>query len=252
MLPQHVLVALATALVASALPLNINLGAYSPALVVGDGEISFGGTPERASEILQTLASGAQNGAVAPGSAPPAGTAGTAASMSPVPAAPAPAPAPAVGSPLVSPAPAAPAPATPAPAVAEVVTAPTNLAPPEYISQKIGGGFNPLKKFPNMVKRDETSAQSPGARRIKRDIDGFREALAYARDAIKNQPKIQLGTKEAGVGIVISPGANIPINSAANGARPAGAAAVEKRATPAEEVTEEPKLGMTLIAIGEI
>ncbi|KAK3685016.1 hypothetical protein B0T22DRAFT_482018 [Podospora appendiculata] len=28
---------------AVALPLNINLGAYSPALVVGDGEISFGG-----------------------------------------------------------------------------------------------------------------------------------------------------------------------------------------------------------------
>ncbi|KAJ4388662.1 hypothetical protein N0V93_006121 [Gnomoniopsis smithogilvyi] len=28
---------------AAALPLNINLGAYSPALVVGDGEISFGG-----------------------------------------------------------------------------------------------------------------------------------------------------------------------------------------------------------------
>lgn len=27
----------------SALPLNINLGAYSPALVVGDGEISFAG-----------------------------------------------------------------------------------------------------------------------------------------------------------------------------------------------------------------
>ncbi|KAK5658521.1 hypothetical protein OQA88_1913 [Cercophora sp. LCS_1] len=35
------LVAFAAA--ATALPLNINLGAYSPALVVGDGEISFGG-----------------------------------------------------------------------------------------------------------------------------------------------------------------------------------------------------------------
>lgn len=29
-------------------PLNINLGAYSPALVVGDGEISFGGESEQA------------------------------------------------------------------------------------------------------------------------------------------------------------------------------------------------------------
>ena len=31
------------ALQVNALPLNINLGAYSPALVVGDGEISFAG-----------------------------------------------------------------------------------------------------------------------------------------------------------------------------------------------------------------
>ncbi len=41
-----------------ALPLNINLGAYSPALVVGDGEISFGGT-ETAATTLATLSEGA-------------------------------------------------------------------------------------------------------------------------------------------------------------------------------------------------
>ncbi|KAK0128316.1 hypothetical protein ONS95_000291 [Cadophora gregata] len=39
----------------AALPLNINLGAYSPALVVGDGEISFGGE-ENAEALLSTLA----------------------------------------------------------------------------------------------------------------------------------------------------------------------------------------------------
>ncbi|KAH7348402.1 hypothetical protein BKA65DRAFT_427397 [Rhexocercosporidium sp. MPI-PUGE-AT-0058] len=39
----------------TALPLNINLGAYSPALVVGDGEISFGGG-ENAEALLNTLA----------------------------------------------------------------------------------------------------------------------------------------------------------------------------------------------------
>ncbi|GAW25925.1 hypothetical protein SAMD00023353_1600210 [Rosellinia necatrix] len=33
----------AFAVVATAAPLNINLGAYSPALVVGDGAIGFGG-----------------------------------------------------------------------------------------------------------------------------------------------------------------------------------------------------------------
>lgn len=38
---QSFLSAVALVAVASALPLNINLGAYSPALVVGDGAISF-------------------------------------------------------------------------------------------------------------------------------------------------------------------------------------------------------------------
>ncbi|PMD18268.1 hypothetical protein NA56DRAFT_648040 [Hyaloscypha hepaticicola] len=40
----------------SAVPLNINLGAYSPALVVGDGEISFGSGAE-AEALVNTLAS---------------------------------------------------------------------------------------------------------------------------------------------------------------------------------------------------
>ncbi|KAL2064390.1 hypothetical protein VTL71DRAFT_4884 [Oculimacula yallundae] len=39
----------------AALPLNINLGAYSPALVVGDGEISFAGGKE-AESLINTLA----------------------------------------------------------------------------------------------------------------------------------------------------------------------------------------------------
>ena len=43
MLARTCLVAVFLALGATAAPLNINLGAYSPALVVGDGEISFGG-----------------------------------------------------------------------------------------------------------------------------------------------------------------------------------------------------------------
>ncbi|KAL3419848.1 hypothetical protein PVAG01_08346 [Phlyctema vagabunda] len=34
---------------AAAMPLNINLGAYSPAIVVGDGALSFGGEAEQAS-----------------------------------------------------------------------------------------------------------------------------------------------------------------------------------------------------------
>lgn len=39
---HSVLLFLGLAWIASAAPLNINLGAYSPALVVGDGAIGFG------------------------------------------------------------------------------------------------------------------------------------------------------------------------------------------------------------------
>jgi hypothetical protein len=46
-----------------AVPLNIKLGAYSPALVVGDGEISFGSGGREAEALVNTLASteGASN-----------------------------------------------------------------------------------------------------------------------------------------------------------------------------------------------
>ena len=57
---------------ATAAPLNINLGAYSPALVVGDGEISFAGNGAAGAEgLVNTLqgAAAASNGAVAQGQA---------------------------------------------------------------------------------------------------------------------------------------------------------------------------------------
>ena len=75
------LIALAAAL-AQALPLNINLGAYSPALVVGDGEISFGGEAG-AEALVNSLegaavsgATGAANAAAAPAAEPVATNAG--------------------------------------------------------------------------------------------------------------------------------------------------------------------------------
>ncbi|KAL5392355.1 hypothetical protein DPSP01_000867 [Paraphaeosphaeria sporulosa] len=62
MLSHTVLLALVAAV--GAVPLNINLGAYSPALVVGDGEISLGAAGAAgASELMATLAQGAQQGA---------------------------------------------------------------------------------------------------------------------------------------------------------------------------------------------
>lgn len=48
---------------------------------------------------------------------------------------------------------------------------------------------------PRIVKLEETSP-------TKRDINGFNAALKFAADAIKNTPKIQLGTEAAGVGIL--------------------------------------------------
>jgi hypothetical protein len=51
---ESTILALLAATFATAVPLNINLGAYSPALVVGDGEISFGSGAE-AEALVNTL-----------------------------------------------------------------------------------------------------------------------------------------------------------------------------------------------------
>jgi hypothetical protein len=67
MLSQSLMVALLAAC-GVAIPLNINLGAYSPALVVGDGEISFGGKADVAS-LMNALEGAAVTGAAANGQA---------------------------------------------------------------------------------------------------------------------------------------------------------------------------------------
>lgn len=56
---------------AVAAPLNINLGAYSPAVVVGDGEISFAAGAGGAESLVSTLQGQAATGgaAVAQGAA---------------------------------------------------------------------------------------------------------------------------------------------------------------------------------------
>lgn len=65
MYTNSVILAFLAATCAIAAPLNINLGAYSPALVVGDGEISFGGGAE-AEALVNTLAGASVGGAAAP------------------------------------------------------------------------------------------------------------------------------------------------------------------------------------------
>lgn len=71
MLVTYSTIAALLASTAVAAPLNINLGAYSPALVVGDGEISFAAGAAGAENIVNTLqgAAAAQGGAVAQGQA---------------------------------------------------------------------------------------------------------------------------------------------------------------------------------------
>lgn len=72
MLAKYTALAVVMASMAIGAPLNINLGAYSPALVVGDGEISFGGNGAAAAAgIVNTLqgAAASSNGAVAQGQA---------------------------------------------------------------------------------------------------------------------------------------------------------------------------------------
>lgn len=83
MLVRYSTLAVVMASMAIGAPLNINLGAYSPALVVGDGEISFAGNgAAAASGIVNTLqgAAASSGGAVAQGAAiAPAAGAGAAA-----------------------------------------------------------------------------------------------------------------------------------------------------------------------------
>ena len=202
MLPQHVLIALVAAV--GAVPLNINLGAYSPALVVGDGEISLGST-ESASELMATLASGAaegqgqqQQGQQAP--AQPEGEQ-------------------------------------------------QNEQPAEGEAAKRG---NLRRAIESIIKReavpepaeDRLAAVESAMEWIKRDLAGFNAALSYAREAQKDQPKVELGSEGAGIGIVVNPGINVPQNSAA-----AGSERREKRGEVVEE-SESPK--MTLVAITEV
>lgn len=83
---------------------------------------------------------------------------------------------------------------------------------------------------------------------IKRDIEGFKSALEYAREAMKNTPKIEMGSEGAGVGIVVNPGLNVPADSAANGSPPEKNKV--KRSEAVEKASETPK--MTLVAITEV
>jgi hypothetical protein len=215
MLPQHVLLALVATV--AAVPLNINLGAYSPALVVGDGEIAIG-EAKSASELMATLATGANEaGAAAAGGEARQGQQEQGQ----------------------------------AEAAVQTEEQPTEgeaaKRAPNLLRRAIGDLI--AKRAP--VQEDKLAAVEGAMEWIKRDLQGFNAALSYAREALKDQPKVELGSPNAGIGILVNPGVNVPQGSAAAGA-PAAAEKV-KREEVADEVadeTETPK--MTLVAITEV
>ncbi|KAI1661175.1 hypothetical protein F4813DRAFT_385709 [Daldinia decipiens] len=180
----------------SALPLNINLGAYSPALVVGDGEISFGGGQDVTS-LMNALEGAAVNAAT--GST-------RAATQNP-------ASAPVAASPITTPveddgvvaAQSIPSKddeiskALKAPEVPEASAASTTTTSDPNLEQQAAqiSGLQGMGK--EIAPRD---SESPKA---KRDLAGFDRALTFAEAALTKGPTIQLGTGEggAGVGIIV-------------------------------------------------
>ena len=210
-----------------ALPLNINLGAYSPALVVGDGEISFGNA-ERAGQVMETLASGA---AVA-------GNAGNGQAQGQQQGAPPPAEG-------AAPPPPAPEGGAPPP---EGDAAPAGEPRIRYHVTPASEPIAKREEHSEKTKREEVNVAAPrSSKLIARDINGFREALNYAREAMKNTPKLEIGSENAGVGIIQNAGTNVQANSAANGQLPAGQVAKRDESQP-----ETGKTGITLLAIAEV
>ena len=209
MLPQHIILALIASV--AAVPLNINLGAYSPALVVGDGEISLGSTAS-ASELMATLASGA---------AKPGNGEGQQQGQQPK----------------------------------QKAEQPQGEG--EAKKERSAEG-EAAKRAPNLRRTLDTllrerapaepkmAAVEAAMEWIKRDLAGFEAALGYAREAMKDSPKIELGSENAGVGIVVNPGVNVPKGSAAAGS------SGETKQKRGEVIAEDAAPKMTLVAITEV
>lgn len=152
---------------ASAAPLNINLGAYSPALVVGDGEISFAGNGAAGAEgLVNTLqgAAAASNGAVAQGQAV--------------------------------------APAAPAGQQASVINEPVRSRSLGVTKELDPRQEAEAEEDEEEVAEIEARQEEEGGSLMKRQ-NGFDRALTYAEAALQKGPKIQLGTPAAGVGIIV-------------------------------------------------
>ncbi|KAJ8122040.1 hypothetical protein ONZ43_g1664 [Nemania bipapillata] len=161
------------------LPLNINLGAYSPALVVGDGEISFGGGQD-VTNLLNAL----EGAAVTSATANNAATNGAAQDVQALP--------------KVTPA------ESTAAAEGSDTTAPATEATPVAVDTGLQEQAQQISALQGLGKEiaPREGEEQPKA---KRDLQGFDRALTYAEAALTKGPLIQLGTGEggAGVGIIV-------------------------------------------------
>ncbi|KAK4219277.1 hypothetical protein QBC37DRAFT_154067 [Rhypophila decipiens] len=191
---------------AVALPLNINLGAYSPALVVGDGEISFGGRQD-VSSLINALEGAAVNAAA--GAAREGGRESVTAAAAPA----------------VQAAPAAAA-ATPVAVDAAASADPTLTEQAQQIAAIQG-----LGKAKEIAPREGDEAAPK-----KRDLAGFDRALQYAEAALVKGPKIELGTgaEGSGVGIIVD-------NNASRGGAEAGAREKKKKRDVDETTAAAPR-----------
>ncbi|EKD21292.1 hypothetical protein MBM_00405 [Drepanopeziza brunnea f. sp. 'multigermtubi' MB_m1] len=155
------------------LPLNINMGAYSPALVVGDGAIGFEGAngADQVANLMNTLL-GASN----------TGTAGNpnAAALPPAAAPPA--------------APAKPTPSAPAAGEVAAESLPQGMGKVSTAEegQDLGAQIDDVDHY----TFDKRAA-------AKRDLTGFKAALAYSMNALMAGPEVQLGTGAHGSGVGI-------------------------------------------------
>lgn len=151
-----------------AVPLNINLGAYSPALVVGDGEISFGGAE---AETAATPAAGA-----AAGGAAKEGAGKEATTINP----------PAEGNTAAQLA-----------ALGSVTSTATGMG--KNINAAGAPLPHPLATFAVPEKRSITKRSKAIEKR-----QNFAAALSYATSALKSGPEVQLGTGKGGSGVGIT------------------------------------------------
>ncbi|KAI0470057.1 hypothetical protein GGR56DRAFT_660893 [Xylariaceae sp. FL0804] len=171
----------------NALPLNINLGAYSPALVVGDGEISFGGEADVTS-LMDALEGAAVDTA--------AGTTSAAVLDNTLDAA--------VGEQN----------AVVEDAAVEDTTddsAADDTSNEIVVDSDLEEKAAQIASLQGIGKKEIEPRVGSEASTEKRDLEGFDRALTFAEAALTKGPMVQLGTGEggSGVGIIVDNNAGV-------------------------------------------